>query len=148
MLAVPPYRSAHCDHSMPAFHDDVIKWKFSALLAICAGNSPVPGEFCAQRPVTRSFDVFFDLPLNKRLSKHSWGWWFETLSGPLWRHSNECRMGHRKLKYHTLGGCVIVWFWFILPQKLCWIMIYAYRSTDALWGLHTLNDPYVQVQYN
>ena len=42
---------------------------FSALLAICAGNSPVPGEFPAQRPVTRSFDVFFDLRLNKRLSK-------------------------------------------------------------------------------
>ena len=38
---------------------------FSALLAICAGNSPVPGEFPAQRPVTRSFDVFFDLRLNK-----------------------------------------------------------------------------------
>ena len=34
---------------------------FSALLAICAGNSPVPGEFPTQRPVTRSFDVFFDL---------------------------------------------------------------------------------------
>ena len=31
---------------------------FSALLAICVGNSPVPGEFPAQRPVTRSFDVF------------------------------------------------------------------------------------------
>ena len=36
---------------------------FSALLAICAGNSPVPGEFPAQRPVARSFDVFFDLRL-------------------------------------------------------------------------------------
>ena len=46
---------------------------FSALLAICAGNSPVPGDFPAQRPVTRSFDVFFDLRLNKRLSKQSWG---------------------------------------------------------------------------
>ena len=61
---------------------------FSALLAICAGNSSVPGEFLAQRPVTRSFDVFFDLRLNKRLSKQSWGWWFETLPRPLWRHSN------------------------------------------------------------
>ena len=48
---------------------------FSALLAVCAGNSPVPGEFPAQRPVTRSFDVSFDLRLNKRLSKQSWGWW-------------------------------------------------------------------------
>ena len=38
--------------------------------------------------VTRSFDVFFDLRLNKRLSKQSWGWWFETLSCPLWRHCN------------------------------------------------------------
>ena len=62
-------------------HDDVIKWKlFSALLAFCAGNSPVTGEFPAQRPVTRSFDVFFDLRWNKRLSKQSWGWWFETPS--------------------------------------------------------------------
>ena len=60
----------------------------SALLAICAGNSPVPGEFPTQRPVTRSFDVFYDLRLNKRLSKQSWGWWFETLSRPLWRHRN------------------------------------------------------------
>ena len=62
---------------------------FSALLAICAGNSPVSGEFPAQRPVTRSFDVFFDVRLIKRLSKHSRGWWFETLSYPLWRHRNE-----------------------------------------------------------
>ena len=61
---------------------------FSALLAICAGNSPVCGEFPAQRPVTRSFDVFFDLRLNIRLSKQSWGWWFETLPRQLWRHSN------------------------------------------------------------
>ena len=62
---------------------------FSALLAICAGNSPPSGEFPAQRPVTRSSDVFFDLCLNKRLRKQSWGWWFETLSRPLWRHCNE-----------------------------------------------------------
>ena len=61
---------------------------FSALLAICAGNSPVPGEFHTQRPVTRSFDVYFDLRPNKRLSKQSWGWWFETLSCSLWRHRN------------------------------------------------------------
>ena len=47
--------------------------KNSALLALCAGNSPVSGEFPAQRPVTRSFDVFFDLRVNKRLSKHKAG---------------------------------------------------------------------------
>ena len=61
---------------------------FSALLAICAGNSPVTGEFPTQRPVTRSFDVYFDLCPNERLSKQSWGWWFETLSRSLWRHRN------------------------------------------------------------
>ena len=44
---------------------------FSALLAICAGDSQVPGEFPLQRPVTRSFNVFIDLRLNKRLSKQS-----------------------------------------------------------------------------
>ena len=43
----------------------------SALLAICVGNSPVTGEFPTQRPATRSFDVFFDLRLNKWLSKQS-----------------------------------------------------------------------------
>ena len=46
---------------------------FSALLAICAGNSPVTCEFPAQRPVARSFDVLFDLRPNKRLSKQSRG---------------------------------------------------------------------------
>ena len=43
---------------------------FNALLALCAGNSPVTGEFPAQRPMTRSFGVFFDLRLHKRLSKN------------------------------------------------------------------------------
>ena len=62
---------------------------FSALLAICAGNSPVTGELPTQKPVTRSFDVLFDLRPNERLNKQSWGWWFETPSRPLWRHSNS-----------------------------------------------------------
>ena len=42
---------------------------FSALLSLCAGNSPVTGEFPSQRPVTRSFDTFDDLRLNKRLKQ-------------------------------------------------------------------------------
>ena len=62
--------------------------RFSALLAICAGNSPVPGEFPTQRPVTQSFDVYFDLRPNKWLSKQSCGWWFEALSWSLWRQRN------------------------------------------------------------
>ena len=53
---------------------------FSALLALCAGNSPL----------TKTSDdelwCFFYLCLNKRLSKQPWGWWFETPSCSLWRH--------------------------------------------------------------
>ena len=53
------------------------------------GNSPVTGEFPAQRLVTWSFDVSFDLRLNTRLCNQSWGWWNETPSRPLWRHRND-----------------------------------------------------------
>ena len=62
---------------------------FSALLALGAENAAVPGEFPTQRPATLSFDVFFDLRLNTRLSKHSWGWWFETQSSSLRCHCND-----------------------------------------------------------
>ena len=70
-------------------HDDVIKWKHFRVTGHLWGEFTGPGEVPAQRPVTRNFDVFDDLRLNKRLNKQSWGWWFETLSRPLWRHCNE-----------------------------------------------------------
>ena len=53
---------------------------FSALLALCAGTSPVTGEFRSQKPATRGFDVFLDLRLNKRLGKQSRRRWVETSS--------------------------------------------------------------------
>ena len=52
---------------------------FSTLLAICAGNSPVTGEFPAQRPMMRGFDVFFDMCLNN-------GWVTNREAGDLGRH--------------------------------------------------------------
>ena len=58
---------------------------FSALLALCAGNSPVTGELSSQRPVTRSFDIW---SLICAWNKQPWGWWFETLSRSLWRLCN------------------------------------------------------------
>ena len=81
----------HCFGTMFIWH--VSWWRhkmetFSALLAICTWNCPVTGEFAAQRPVTHSFDVFFELIMNKRLNKQSWGWWLETPSRPLWHHRN------------------------------------------------------------
>ena len=83
------------------YHNSCIWWRhqmeaFSALLALCVGNSHVSGEFPTQRPVTRSFD---DLCLNKRLSKQSWGWWFETPSRPLWRHWNDMQLWQAGLKH-------------------------------------------------
>ena len=77
---------------------------FSTLLALCAGNSPVTGEFPAQRPVTRSFDVFYDLRLNKRLSKQSWGWWYETPSRSFWRHCNALCLRKRPLDPSAHGA--------------------------------------------
>ena len=59
----------------------------SASLAFMRGihRSPVNSP---RGPMTRNFDVFFALSLNKRLSKQSWGWWFKTPSRPLWHHCN------------------------------------------------------------
>ena len=95
---------------------------FSELLAICAGNSPVPGEFPAQRPVTRSFGVFFDLRLNKWLRKQSWGLWFETLSRPLWRHCNELYSAREGQILSKLN--FIVWFPLIRSSVRCWNRIW------------------------
>ena len=61
---------------------------FSALLALCEGNPSSTGGFLAQIPVARSFGVFVDLRLKKRLNKQSRRRWFETLSRSLWRHYN------------------------------------------------------------
>ena len=70
-------------------HDDVIKWKhFPRYWPFARGIHRSSGKFPAQRPVTRSFDVFFDFRLNKRLSKQSLGWWSETPPRSLWRQCN------------------------------------------------------------
>ena len=58
------------------------------IFRVTGGEFIGPGKFPTQRPVTRSFDVFFDLRPNKWLSKQSWVCWFETPSRSLWRHCN------------------------------------------------------------
>ena len=100
---------------------------FSALLALCGGNSPVPGEFPAQRPVTRSFDIFFDLRLNKRLSKQSWGWWFETPSWSLWRQCNV------SVQYYVLQNN----FQFLL-NSVYWLTVPLNSKTPYLHVLSIL----------
>ena len=113
-------KSSWCRHQMKTF---------SALLAHCVGNLPVTGEFPAQKPVTRSFDVFFHLHLNKRLSKQSWGWWFKTPSRSLWRHCNVMLQGHRN----------VLWNWHASQTQgllawLHWCRRRAYENSDCLFN--------------
>ena len=96
------------------------------------GEFTGPGEFPTQRPVTWSFDVFFDLRLNKRLSKQPWGWWFETPSWSLWRQCNG-----RKLSRMISGICIsmILLFREIFPVTShgCHI-ISNHRQFDCLFN--------------
>ena len=79
-----------CHHASSAVHAMMTSSNgniFRVTGPLC-GEFTGPGEFPAQRPVTRSFGVFFHLRLNKRLSKQPRGWWFETPPWSLWRHCN------------------------------------------------------------
>ena len=91
------------------------------------------GEFPAQRPVTRSFDVFLDLGLNKRFSKQSRGWWFETQSRQLWRHSNEnpqctCHIG---IEMGT----------FLFHSGVIWNMGQVHCGVYKQWELRVITMP-------
>ena len=79
LILCPRYIKHRILSCFPVPHDDVIKWKHFPRYSPTSwpGNSRATGEFPSERPVTRSFDVFFDLRLNERLSKQSWGWWFQ-----------------------------------------------------------------------
>ena len=97
---------------------------YSALLAICVGNSPVISELPAQRPVTWRFDVFFDLHKIKWLSKQLPGWWFETLSHPLWHHCNG--------RHKTSEWWILHFHW-------------AFSSHKALIIVYHINLPYISL---
>ena len=99
---------------------------FSALLALCAGNSQVTAVFPAQRPVTWSFDVFFDLCLNKHLSKQLWGWWFETPSCSFWRHCNEENIGEAMWVCHHKIHISIQISWDDFIFSTVWNMLSLY----------------------
>ena len=130
---------------------------FSALLPIRVGNSPVPGEFPTQRPVMRSFDIFFDLCLNRWLRKQWWGWWFVTLSRPLWRHRDDvhfnCIVQHSLYHKMDIGtmilctlvssspsqsielvfGCALFWCWLSLSAPVTISLIESYFFMILLW---------------
>ena len=109
----------------------------SALLALCAGNSPVAGEFPSQRPVTRSFDVLFDLCPNKRLGKQLWGWWFETPVGSSWRHCYENGVGMHGISCGGGWG----WGWGVGVGGWGWspLKIPLFETTGATPAKNTAN---------
>ena len=98
VMDISYYQRQHFRYILPfirkylILHGDVIKWKhFPRYWPFVQGNhwspvnSPHKGEWSG------AFDVFFDMHLNKRLSKQSWGWWFQMNSRPLWRHCDEAQ---------------------------------------------------------
>ena len=116
---------------------------FSALLALCAGNSPVTGEFPSQRPVARSFDVFFDQRLNKQLSKQSWGWWSETPSRSLWRDCNAISSSYvynNNIRHWCL---CISYLLYVILQVCQTLIIHSYIYIISGMQLHTFpwNSP-------
>ena len=112
---------------------------FSALLTLCEGNPPVIGGFLSQRPLTWSFDFFFDVPLNKRLGKQSRRWWFETPSRSLWRHCGErtkfihiCSVKIPAAHKCTPGIYVYKFLWITLRKDL----IYQIQVDDVFPSGH------------
>ena len=113
---------------------------FSALLVICAGNCLVTDNFPAQRPVTRSFDVFFDVRLNDRLIEQSWGRWFEMPSRLSWGHCNarmwcsDDATSHDtflayKRKIQIISFHLPVWIWAFTAGRVIWLQ-WARRNCE------------------
>ena len=105
---------------------------FSSLQAICVGNSAVPGEFPAQRPVTRRFDVFFDLCLNKRMSKQPLGWWFEMPLCPLWRRFNDSIwvvLSQKQVSRAGTSNYIPQYLWDVITCPCPWYLLLAQHSS-------------------
>ena len=99
------------------FRYDILKW-------------PVTGELPSQKPVTWSVDVFFDLGLNKRLSKQSRHWWLKTWPRSLWRHSNA----------------IIQSDFFIIYAEIC--MSWLQQGVHIRkWWLMRWNEVYIECDY-
>ena len=82
-----------------------VDWSNFFMMTSSNGNIfRVTGPLCGEFTGLRSFDVFFDLRLIKRLNKHSRGWWFETLSSPLWRYRNVRKLMTNMITYNVVKG--------------------------------------------
>ena len=99
---------------------------FSVLLALCVGNPPVTSGFPSQRPVTRRFDVFFDVRLNERLRKQSRCRWFEMSWRSLW---------HPWLPLYD-GCCACLWLIFPYLPMFQFVLVNLDHSLLSIAFLH------------
>ena len=124
-------------------HDDVIKWKhFPRNWPFVRGIHRLPVNSPHKWPVTRSFDVFFDLRLNIQFSKQSWGWWFETPSRSLWRHFNDQHF-RSCIPSHSIG----LYFWGVdnsLIPGCLWLLAFILNNTLIL-GIWCSTIPHLPV---
>ena len=89
-----PFKQSYC------IHVDVIKWKhFPRYWPFVRGIHRCPVNFTHRGQWREALMFFFYMRLNKQLSKQTWGWWFETLSRPLWRHRNA-ELLHKRYPYN------------------------------------------------
>ena len=111
---------------------------FSALLAFWTGNLPVTGEFPAQRPATRGFDVFFDLRLSQQLSKQWKRWWFETLPRSLWRHCNDLCGRSRYYRQEGTRYYITQFMWDAITCSCSWHLFLPHKSSRVNGSLFVM----------
>ena len=107
----------------------------SALQALCERNPSVTLGFPSQRPAPRSFAVFFDLQLNKRLSKQPIRWCFETPWHSLWRHCSVAKPSLTFLCGWLISSHPLILVWlltYFCPNILAWCRIYASWKTALI----------------
>ena len=141
-------------------NEKVLSWwcyqmeTFSILLVIYAGNSQFTGEFPSQRPVTQSFDVFFDLCLDKWLSKQLRCQCFEMLSCSLWHHCNiiHTSINQQKVnKLHAWFKKSVLYLWCIkisgMFMKNIWFFVGPFYIWDLLVYENMVKDPFMSTSF-
>ena len=128
-------------------HDEVIEWKyFPRYWPFVRGIHRSPVNY-PHKGQCRGALMFFYLRLNKRLSKQSWGWWFETLSRPLWRHCNAFFISQKsRFRGHAWFQNLVL----MIKQDLYFIYVaekhdlsrgYLKKRYPAIWGHFRLTLP-------
>ena len=114
---------------LPSLHDGDIKWKhFPRYWPFARGSHRSPVNYLSQRPVARSFDVFFQLCLTEGLSKQSWDWWFGMPSRSLWRHCNENVLSNKILSYVSRVASLWILLCFLFFQEGVCNQIWLHRG--------------------